>query len=93
MRENLTYGIDAEGAGNGSRDTAPDLYPTHKGAAGKALEYAHHTASPGGKRRQEEGLRGPVQRRWACKTLYEIGCKARHPWREYDRERLWSILY
>ena len=24
----------------------------HKGAAGKALEYAHHIASPGDKRRQ-----------------------------------------
>ena len=30
----------------------------HKGAAGKALENAHHTASPGAKRRQEERLRG-----------------------------------
>jgi hypothetical protein len=30
------------------------------------------TPSPGGKHRQGEGLRGPVQRRRECGTLYDI---------------------
>jgi len=50
----------------------------HKGVAGKALVRAHHTASPGDKRRQ--GRRAPkvrFRRRRACKPFSEMEGKGR----------------
>jgi len=50
----------------------------HKGAAGKALERAHHTASPGAKRRQRRrALRVSGSAASGMQTVM------RHPWRNY----------
>ncbi len=55
----------------------------HEGAAGKALERAHHTASPATSAARKKGSADPVQRRRACKTLYAIESGDRHiVWRK-----------
>ena len=41
----------------------------HKDAAGKALERAHHTTSPGASTAMWKCSAGPVQRRRECQTL------------------------